>query len=273
LILKRYPEGIHGTSFYQHDIDHVPEFVRTFPHRATSGKVVDYPVCNNLATLLYLANLGTIGPHPWHSRVGRINMPDWLVFDLDPQEANFAEVQEFALGLKEILDRLGLDAYPKTSGAAGLHLYVPLEPLYTYEQVASFAKLVARHAVEAYPHLGTLTRAVNRRPGQRIYLDYLQNARGKSVVAPYAVRAEPAAPVSTPLTWKEVAHPLDPRDFNIITLPQRLAHHGDLFKAVLTQRQHLGEALKQLEAQLRLPYKPTIKTQTTPRRGQKGNFL
>jgi len=273
LILKRYPEGIDGPSFYQHDVDHVPEFMHTFSYQIISGKVVDYAVCNNLATLLYLANLGTIGPHSWHSRVGHIDRPDWVVFDLDPQEAHFAAVQEFALGLKEILDRLGLDSYPKTSGAAGLHLYVPIEPLYTYEQAASFAELVARRAVTAYPRLGTLARAVNKRQRRHIYLDYLQNARGKSVVAPYAVRAEPAAPVSTPLTWKEVTQPLDPRDFNIITLPQRLPHQGDPFRSLLTQRQHLGDAMERLEAQLRQTSKPTMKTRTIPRRGQKGNRL
>jgi bifunctional non-homologous end joining protein LigD len=273
LILKRYPNGIHATSFYQHDVDHVPQFVRTFSHRTTQGKVVDYVVCNHLATLLYLTNLGTIGPHPWHSRIERIDTPDWLVFDLDPQETDFAAVQEFALHLKDILDRLGLAAYAKTSGAAGMHLYVPLEPLYTYEQAAGFAELVARHAIDAYPHLGILTRAVNKRQGKRIYLDYLQNARGKSVVAPYAVRAEPGAPVSTPLTWKEVARPLDPRDFNLTTLPQRLTQHGDPFKSVLTQRQRLGDAMEQLQALLRQAHNSTTKTQTTRRRVRKGNSL
>src|SRR5262249_26880357 len=153
LILKRYPNGIQGTAFYQHDIDHAPAFVWTFSNRTTEGKVVDYTVCNNLAALLYLTNLGTIGPHPWHSRIEHIDTPDWLVFDLDPQEVDFTTVQELALGLKDILDRLGLQVYPKTSGAAGMHLYVPLASLYTYEQAAGFAEVVARRPLGSYPPL------------------------------------------------------------------------------------------------------------------------
>ena len=251
LILKRYPTGITGQSFYQHDVDAAPDFVTTCSLPVESGKVVDYVVCNNLATLLYLVNLGTIAQHPWHSRVSALDTPDWIVFDLDPYEVPFTAVQELALGLKEVLDRLGLVSYAKTSGAAGMHVYLPLAPLYPYETVAQFAEVIAQHVVNQCPRLATLERALSKRKRGTIYLDHLQNARGKSVVAPYSVRAEPGATVSTPLTWTEVEHPLTPRDFTIATLPQRVAQHGDLFAPVLTQHQELGNALTALEQLLR----------------------
>jgi bifunctional non-homologous end joining protein LigD len=146
-----------------------------------------------------------------------------------------------------LLDRLGLASYPKTSGASGMHLYVPIAPLYSYEQVAQFAELVARRTVEEYPQLGTLERSLKERRSGRIYFDHLQNARGKSVVAPYSVRAQAEATVSTPLTWVEVERPLSPRDFTIATLPQRLTQHGNLFAPVLTQKQELGKAIERLE--------------------------
>jgi len=247
LILKRHPNGVTGPAFYQHDVDAVPDFVTTFSTPTESGKVVDYVVCNNLATLLYLVNLGTITQNPWHSCVQSVNNPDWIVFDLDPYNVEFAAVQELALGLKALLDRLGLDSYPKTSGASGMHLYVPIAPLYSYEQVAQFAELVARYAMKEHPQLSTLERSLKKRMGSRIYLDHLQNARGKSVVAPYSVRAEAGATVSTPLTWAEVERPLSPGDFTIATLPQRLTQRGDLFAPVLAQKQELGEAIERLE--------------------------
>ena len=252
LILKRHPNGITGQSFYQHDVDAVPEFVTTFSTPAESGKVVDYTVGNNLATLLYLVNLGTIAQNPWHSRIASIDYPDWIVFDLDPSDdVEFVAVQELALGLKTLLDHLGLNSYPKTSGASGLHVYVPIAPLYSYTQVAQFAELVARQATKEHPQLGTVERSLKKRKGGTIYLDHLQNARGKSVVAPYSVRAEAGATVSTPLTWAELEHPLSPRDFTIVTLPQRLTRRGDLFAPVLTQQQELGEAIARLEDLLR----------------------
>lgn len=252
LILKRHPNGITGQSFYQHDVDAVPDFVATFSTPAESGKVVDYAVCNNLATLLYLVNLGTLAQNSWHSRIQSIDCPDWIVFDLDPPpDVEFAAVQELALGLKTLLDHLGLDSYAKTSGASGMHIYVPIAPLYNYTHVAQFAEFVARQAIKKYPQLGTLERSLKKRMGGQIYLDHLQNARGKSVVAPYSVRAEAGATVSTPLTWAEVERPLNPHDFTIATLQQRLKQRGDLFAPVLTQKQELRTGIEHLEGMLR----------------------
>ena len=257
LILKRHPNGITGQSFYQHDVDAVPDFVDTFSTRAESGKVVDYAVCNNLATLLYLVNLGTIAQNPWHSRVQSIDCPDWIVFDLDPHEVEFAAVRELALGLKDLLEGLGLASYPKTSGASGMHIYVPIASHYSYEQVAQFAEVVARRVVEKYPQLGTLERSLKKRRGGRIYLDHLQNARGKSVVVPYSVRAQPGATVSTPLTWAEVEHPLSPGEFTLATLSQRLTQRGDLFAPVLAQKQDLRAAIEKLKDHFRRSHSTT----------------
>jgi bifunctional non-homologous end joining protein LigD len=253
LILVRYPNGITAPSFYQHDVNAVPAFAQTFSATAESGRVVDYVVCENLATLLYIVNLGTIAQNPWLSRAESPDTPDWIVFDLDPYEVNFATVQEMALRLKDLLDRLGLVSYPKTSGASGMHVYVPIEPLYTYEQVAHFAELVALVAVRENPRLATLERSLKKREVGYIYFDYLQNARGKSVVAPYSVRARPGAPVSTPLEWQEVQRPLSPQDFTLRNVPRRLVQQGDPFKPVLTHKQRLGEALRELEKLLSVP--------------------
>jgi DNA ligase D-like protein (predicted polymerase)/DNA ligase D-like protein (predicted 3'-phosphoesterase) len=265
LILKRHPNGITGQSFYQHDVDAVPDFVNTFSTRAESGKVVDYAVCNNLATLLYLVNLGTLEQNPWHSRVQSIDCPDWIVFDLDPHEVEFAAVQELALGLKDLLDRLGLASYPKTSGASGMHVYVPIASLYSYEQVAQFAEVVARRVAEKYPQLGTLERSLKKRKSGRIYLDHLQNARGKSVVAPYSVRAQAEATVSTPLTWAEVEHPLSPTEFTLATLPRRLTQHGDLFAPVLAHKQDLRAAIEKLEDLFRRSHSTTASKEQSHR--------
>jgi bifunctional non-homologous end joining protein LigD len=198
-------------------------------------------------------NLGTIILNPWHSRIDNPETPDWVVFDLDPYEVNFTAVQELAVHLKVLLERFGLASYPKTSGASGMHVYVPIEPVYTYAQVAHFAELVARLATRESPQLATLERSLKKRPTGYIYLDHLQNARGKSVVAPYSVRAQPGAPVSTPLEWQEVQRPLQPRDFTIRNVPQRLARQGDPFAPVLTHGQRLDDALQHLEKLLRTP--------------------
>jgi bifunctional non-homologous end joining protein LigD len=270
LILIRYPDGITAPSFYQHDVDVVPAFVQTFSTTTEGGKVVDYVVCENLATLLYVVNLGTIAQHPWLSRVQTPDCPDWVVFDLDPYDVPFAAVQELALRLKDLLDRLRLASYPKTSGASGIHVYVPLAPLYTYAQAAHFAELVALVATRKNPRLATLERSLKKRPSGRIYLDHLQNARGKSVVAPYSVRAQAGAPVSTPLQWSEVDHPLSPHEFTLKNIPQRLRQRGDLFKRVLTHKQRLGGALEELERLLRAsaaqntrrPKKSTLSTRS-----------
>jgi bifunctional non-homologous end joining protein LigD len=247
LIMKRYPEGIAGKSFHQHDVDEAPTFVRTVQLEA-EGHAVDYILGDNLATLLYMANLGAIERHPWHSRVRNLDRPDWFVFDLDPgQGIEFTTICELALVVKDVLDQLRLESYAKTSGSRGLHVYVPIKPDYTYEQVASFAEQVARIVARQATRIATVERALAaRRPGQ-IYLDHMQNARGKSVVAPYSVRPRAGATVSAPVSWGEVRRArIRIEDFTIKNMLPRIARRGDHFKAVLNRRQSLSAALEQI---------------------------
>ena len=247
LILKRYPNGIKEQYFFQHDLDSVPDFARVSPIESEEGRVINYVVCNNTATLLYLANLGTIAQHPWNSRIGNLDRPDWIVFDLDPEKVEFDAVCQAALAVKAILDRLGLDSYPKTSGSSGMHVYVPIEPIYSYRQVADFAQLVATVVKSENPGLATIERSLRKRKAGRVYVDHLQNARGKSVVAPYSVRERAGATVSAPLNWREVERKPSPQDFTIENMRWRLKKKGDLLGGALNKKQSLGDALVKLE--------------------------
>ncbi len=247
LILMRFPNGIKQDFFYQHEVKDAPDFVRTEALKAEEGRVIDYAVGDNLATLLYLANLGTIAQNPWHSRVSNIDHPDWIVFDLDPEKADFEVVCEVALALKDVLQRLGLKGYAKTSGASGMHVYVPIKAIYSYEQVADFAQRVAALVTRENEDCATLERSLKKRKAGRVYVDHLQNAKGKTAASVYSVRARAGATVSTPLDWDEVAAKPSPSDFTLENMPRRLAQKGDLFKAVLSKKQALGNALKKLE--------------------------
>lgn len=241
LILKRYPLGVKGKFFFQHDVDEVPTYVETFTTTAL-GHTVDYVVCNNSATLLYLANMGVIPLHPWHSRVEDITHPDWIVFDLDPGKVEFSTVRAVALAVKKFLDELGLASYPKTSGSRGLHVYVPIENKYTYPIAAELAERVAKQIVKQNPDTTTLVRSLASRKPNQIYLDYLQNAQGKTIVAPYAVRERASATVSAPLEWREVRGNVTPQAFTLKTMPKRIKQKGDLFAEVLTNKQSLDKA-------------------------------
>lgn len=246
LILKRYPLGVNGKFFFQHDVDEVPDFVETYTTKVT-GHTVDYVVCENTATLLYLANMGVIPIHPWHSRVEDIQHPDWMVFDLDPGKVEFATVCETALAVKKCLDDLGLESYPKTSGSRGIHVYVPIEPRYSNQRVADVAERIAKLIVRENPEIATMVRSLGSRKENQIYIDHLQNAQGKTVVAPYSVRERAGATVSAPLDWKELRDNVTPADFTIKSMPKRIAKKGDVFAAVLTNKQRLEEAEKRLD--------------------------
>ncbi|HEX8708274.1 MAG TPA: non-homologous end-joining DNA ligase [Pyrinomonadaceae bacterium] len=248
LIMKRYPDGIAGGSFHQHDVDEAPGYVRTAELEAVQGHAVDYIVGGGLASLLYMANLGAIERHPWHSRVQDPEHPDWLVFDLDPGEGiEFSTICELALAVKDVLDRLGLKGYPKTSGSRGLHVYVPIKPVYSYLEVAELAERIATQVAAENSSIATVERSLKGRKRGQIYLDHMQNARGKSVVAPYSVRPRRGATVSAPLEWSEVKRKkLTIQDFTIKNMLRRIAHRGDLFGPVLTERQDLGDALEAL---------------------------
>jgi bifunctional non-homologous end joining protein LigD len=254
LIMKRYPNGISGGSFHQHDVNEAPDFVRTAEIDVEEGHEVDYIVGDDLQTLLYMANLGAIERHPWNSRVSDLDHPDWFVFDLDPSNVEFEEICDVALSTREILSGLGLESYVKTSGSRGIHVYVPLKPVHEYEEVASFAERVAWLVVEANPAIATVERSLKKRKRRAIYVDHMQNARGKSVVAPYSVRPKPGATVSAPLEWEEVERKkITIQDFTIKNMLRRIERKGDLFKPVLKKGQALNKALARLDEMTEKP--------------------
>lgn len=246
--LKRNPNGIKDKGFFHKDAGKgAPEWVDTVSLEAESAhRNIEYILCNNEATLFYLNNLGCIELNPWNSRTSKLDYPDYMVIDLDPSDNNsFEDVIDTARVVKEILDKAGAPAYCKTSGATGLHIYVPMKANYTYEEVRTFAELVARLTEEKLPKLTTVERSLNKRNG-RLYLDYQQNKKGQTLASVYSVRPNPGATVSTPLSWKEVRSGLHPSQFNIFNLEKRLNKTGDLFTGVLTEKISLKKCLKNL---------------------------
>jgi bifunctional non-homologous end joining protein LigD len=246
--LKRNPNGILDKGFFHKDAgDKAPDWVEHVKLYSESAKKdIDYIVCNNKATLFYLNNLGCIEINPWNSRLNHLDHPDYLIIDIDPADnSTFNEVIETARVVKDILDKAQAECYCKTSGATGLHVYIPLHAAYHYDQVRSFAGIIATLTQEQLPQSTTLERALSKRNG-RIYLDYLQNARGQTLASVYSLRPIPEASVSTPLAWKEVKPGLHPSQFNIQTITKRIDKTGDLFKGVLKDKLNLKRALKNL---------------------------
>jgi len=249
-IMSRYPDGIHGEMFYQKDCPgYAPEWVRTFPVKSSdAGKTINYIICNDLNTLLWLANQACIELHIWLAKVPEINYPDIMVFDLDPMPpAGFADTLEVALLVKEALDQFGLHGYPKTSGATGLHVFVPIKPEYTYSEVRDAVEFICRQVHAVFPRKTTMERLVADRGG-KVYLDYLQNTRGKTMTFQYSLRPVPGAPVSTPLTWEEVRQgKVRPGDFNSGNIRDRISQAGDLYGDFLKP----GQRLQKLVAMVR----------------------
>ena len=243
--LLRYPDGVGGKAFYQKDLpDHTPDWIvsEEIPS-GRRGETIRYLIVNDAAALLYAANLGSIDIHPWLSLRTRRETPDWVVFDLDPGGGPFSDVVRLARAFGKVLRGIGLRPYLKTSGATGLHIYVPLEPIYTYDIVRQFAEAVSTHVAGEHREIATVERTTARRRG-RVYLDFLQNRRGQTVVPPYVVRPVPAASASTPLDWDELDGDLRPERFTIATLPERLDRLGDLFAGTLHDRQSLLPAIE-----------------------------
>ncbi|MBS1594472.1 MAG: DNA ligase D [Bacteroidetes bacterium] len=247
--LHRFPNGIHGPSFYQKDQDtaQIPSWLRSEKVYSESNKEeIDYLICNDRETLMYMANLGCIEIHPWNSRIGHLDNPDWLVIDLDPDDNKFTEVVEVAKATKKVFDQLGMDCYAKTSGATGIHIFAPLDARYEYDVARNFAQLVARQVHTLVPDTTSLERQPKNRKG-KIYIDYLQNSKGQTLAAPYSLRPRPGATVSTPLDWSEVNNKLDPRTFTMKNILKRLDKKGDLWQGVLSKGNDLKKALKILE--------------------------
>jgi len=248
IVLTRFPDGIHGKSFYQRDApDFVPDWIqREVLWSESAEREVHYFIVQTAAALKYLANLGTIPIHVWHSRITDLEHPDWCVLDLDPKRAPFAHVIKLAKAIGELADQLALPAYPKTSGASGLHVLIPLGRQLTHEQSKTLGELMARVIVARYPDIATIARSVAGRHN-KVYVDYLQNGQGRLIVAPFSARAEPSAGVSMPLQWREVNARLSNPRFNIRNAPARLRRlRRDPLASIWDDEPDLGRALAYL---------------------------
>src|SRR6266571_278262 len=218
-ILQRYPRGIKAPMFFQQDIESAPSFIKTKRLTNQEGRELDYAVFTTIGSLLYLVNLGTIEQHPWHSTIKHLDKPDYLMLDLDPKQAPWENVLQVALVCKEVLDELGLPAFPKTSGSSGIHVYLPLKPNHDFGRVAAIAEALASEVAQRSPKIATVQRSLAKRQKQQVYVDAMQNARGKTIAAPYSVRAKPGATASMPLNWKQIEKGVKISGFTIQNVP------------------------------------------------------
>ncbi|CAN5196419.1 DNA ligase D [soil metagenome] len=247
--LNRHPNGISGKNFFQKNVSKQPppEWVETTTITGSTGDL-EYVVCQDEPTLLYLANLGCIEINPWNSRIGHLDNPDYLILDLDPEDIPFAEVIKAAQAVHKVLEKAGAANFCKTSGKRGLHIFVPLQARFEYDATRQFAQLVATLVHQQLPETTSLLRSPSQRQ-KRVYLDYLQNARGQTLAAPYSLRPAAGATVSTPLTWSEVRKGLDPAKFNIKSVARRVAKLGDLWEGVLGKGIDIEKCLTHLGPQ------------------------
>ena len=252
LVLTRYPDGIAGKSFFQKDApEFAPPWVRTERiYSKDSEREIDYFIVDDAATLRYVANSGAIPLHLWASRVGSLERPDWLVLDLDPKGAPFTDVVKVAQALHGILEDLALPSYPKTSGATGLHILIPLGARYPYDDVRTFARLLAVLGVQAVPDISTVARPLRARGG-KVYIDFGQNGHGQTIVGPFSLRPLPGAPASCPLDWSEVTARLDPQRFTMATVPRRFEEMADPLAPVLKGRIDMAAAVARIERLMR----------------------
>ena len=247
LSLRRYPEGIEGEGFFQkHAEKGFPPWMRVEQIVAEDGHLRMQLIGKGKAELLFLANFGCIDQNPWMSRVQSIDHPDFVLIDLDPYECGYDKIVEAAHCVRRKLEQLGLESFPKTTGGDGMHLYIPIEPVYSYEQAKALAEIVARLVAAERPDLFTTPRSVARRDKGKVYFDYLQNGKGKTISAPYVLRAHAGAPVATPLEWREVRPGLTPGQFHIRNAMERFDRVGDLFEGVRTRLQQIETAMEKL---------------------------
>src|SRR5713101_2934916 len=253
LVLRRYPDGIKGQAFFQKDLrEGVPEWFKTVPvdseHR---GELIHYATVSDPASLLFLTGLGCIDHNPWSNRLADLEHPDYFFFDLDPSDGTeFSVVVTIARALHEKLEELKLANFLKTSGATGIHIYIPVEPVYTYEQLRTFGEIIARTVTAEHPNLVTNERIVAKRPAGRVLIDVQQNAHGRPLAAAYSVRAFPKAPVSAPLLPRELRPSLRPETLNIKTVFARLKEKGDLWADFWKRRQRLEQAIELLSERM-----------------------
>lgn len=245
--LRRTPDGIKSEGFFQKNVaGMVPKWVKTKIIQSESAdEPVEWLLCQDKDTLLYLANLGCIEMNPWSSRVKTLDHPDYIIFDLDPNKADMEKLVKTALKVKEILDRLNIKGYVKTSGGKGIHVFIPVLPKYTYEQTRDFSLLISQMVNSELPDITSLERMPDKRVG-KVYLDYLQNGKGKTMASIYSIRPREGAGVSTPLEWDEINEGLDLTKFNMKTLPARLEKKGDLWKDFFDHAIDLKKVLSNL---------------------------
>ncbi|MDI9419754.1 MAG: DNA polymerase domain-containing protein [Firmicutes bacterium] len=242
LTLTRYPDGVHNHGFYQKNC---PAYAPAWVDRisvVTDTKTIEYIICNDLATLVWLGNQAVIEIHPATYCINDPNRPSFAIIDLDPAApSGFDEARRVAAIIRNVLAELGLRGYPKTSGATGIHIYIPLLPKYSFEQSCWLVEFIGRLLVRLEPQLVTNERLVKKRRG--VYIDHLQNLPGKTIVGVYSPRPLPHAPVSTAISWDELDY-IRPEDFTITTVPQRIKAVGDLFEPVLTDQQSIDQILE-----------------------------
>jgi bifunctional non-homologous end joining protein LigD len=238
MVMKRYPNGIAGEFFFMKRAPAArPEFVKVCAIEHESGNVIDFPVIEHQASLLWVVNLGCIDLNPWYARCDDVQRPDYLHFDLDPVPgASFGRVLETSLLLRDALEELQIESYPKTTGSRGVHVYLPIARGPLQKQVWEFAKAFARELEKRHPKIITAEYRIAKRPAGRVLVDYNQNAWNRTLASVYSVRPKPAASVSTPVTWKEVEAGIRMEDFTLQNVPQRLQKLGDLWKPLLEQR-------------------------------------
>jgi bifunctional non-homologous end joining protein LigD len=246
--LNRFPNGIHGKSFYQKDVKgKAPDWIKRHPYTTSDGEDKEFAVGDDEATLLWMASLGCIEMNPWFSTVHHPDNPDYCVIDLDPDQNTFEQVIQAAQEVKKVLDAIGIPGYPKTSGSTGIHIYIPLGAKYTYDQSQMFGKLIVSIVHEQLSDFTSLERQIKNRGG-KMYLDFLQNRPGATIAGPYSLRPKPGATVSMPLHWEEVKPGLTMKDFAIKNAVQRLQSEGDIFINVLRKGIDMEKALAKAQS-------------------------
>jgi bifunctional non-homologous end joining protein LigD len=238
-ILQRYPRGIKAPMFFQQDLESAPPFIKTARLINQEGRELHYAVFTTIGSLLHFVNLGTIEQHPWHSTVKHLDKPDYLMLDLDPKAAPWPNVLAVALVCKEVFDELGLPSFPKTSGSSGIHIYLPLKPKYDYGKIAAVAYALAAEVAHRAPKIATTQRSLAKREKQQVYVDAMQNARGKTIASVFSARARPNATVSMPLTWKQIEKGVKIADFTIRNVPKLVEKNGDAWEKFFKNQQSL----------------------------------
>jgi bifunctional non-homologous end joining protein LigD len=237
MVMKRYPNGAAKPFFFMKRAPSPrPDWIELCTIEHSSGNVIDFPMINDLAALLWVINLGCIDLNQWYARCDDVDRPDYLHFDLDPVKgATFAQVCETALIVRDALETVDMPAYPKTTGSRGIHVYVPIVHGPTQKQVWTIAKAIAMQLAKAQPKLITAEYRIAKRPRNRVLVDYNQNAWGRTLASIYSLRPKPKAPVSMPVTWRQIEKGIEIEDFRIDNVPAILQKTGDLWKPMLAK--------------------------------------